>query len=89
MSEYYQYLKSDIYKLRHSWFLGIHLLFPVLGAALMLFYSRLSSGSELNKLAAFAQIIAIAYPFVISVVCQIIAEQELQAGHFQNMEIGV
>ena len=85
MNEYYQYLKSDIYKLRHSWFLGIHLLFPVFGAVLMLFYSRLSSGSELNKLAAFAQIIAIAYPFVISVVCQIIAEQELQAGHSQNI----
>ena len=46
MSEYYQYLKSDIYKLRHSWFLGVHLLFPVFGAVLMLFYSRLSSGSR-------------------------------------------
>ena len=46
MSEYYQYLKSDIYKLKHSWFLGIHLLFPVLGAVLMLFYSRLSSGNN-------------------------------------------
>ena len=85
MSEYYRYLKSDIYKLRHSWLLGIHLLFPVFGAALMLLYSHLSSVSELNKLAAFAQITAIAYPFVISVVCQIVAEQELQAGHFQNI----
>ena len=85
MSEYYRYLKSDIYKLRHSWFMGIHLLFPVFGAALMLLYSHLSSVSELNKLAAFAQITAIAYPFVISVVCQIVAEQELQAGHSQNI----
>ncbi len=85
MSEYYRYLKSDIYKLRHSWFLGIHLLFPVFGAVLMLFYSHLSSGSELNKLAAFAQITAIAYPFAISVVCLIVAEQESQAGHSQNI----
>lgn len=85
MDEYCRYLKSDIYKLRHSWFFVVHLLFPILGAALMLIYSRLSSGSERNKLAAFTQIIAIAFPFVISVVCQIAADQELQAGHFQNM----
>lgn len=85
MSEYCRYLKSDIYKLRHSWFFMIHLLFPILGAALMLLYSHFSSSDELNKLAAFSQIIAIAFPFVISVVCQIVAEQELQAGHFQNM----
>ena len=85
MNEYCHYLKSDVYKLRHSWFFVMHLIFPVFGAALMLIYSRLSSSSELNKLAAFTQIIAIAFPFVISVVCQIVAEQELQAGHFQNM----
>ena len=85
MNEYCRYLKSDIYKLRHSWYFAIHLLFPVLGAVLMLLYARFSSSSELNKLAAFAQIIAIAFPFVISIVCQIVAEQELQAGHFQNM----
>lgn len=85
MNEYCRYLKSDMYKLWHSWFLGVHLLFPFLGAALMLLYSHLSSDSELNELAAFTQMIAIAFPFVISIVCQIVAEQELQAGHFQNM----
>lgn len=85
MDEYFRYLKSDIYKLRHSWFFWVHLLFPVFGAVLMLFYSHLSSGSELNKLAAFTQIIAIAFPFVVSIVCQIVAEQELQAGCFQNI----
>lgn len=85
MDEYCRYLKSDIYKLRHSWFFWVHLLFPVFGVVLMLLYSHLSSSSELNKLAAFTQIIAVAFPFVISIVCQIVAEQELQAGHFYNM----
>ena len=85
MTEYCRYLKSDIYKLYRSWFFAVHLLFPVLGAVLMLLYSHFSSSNELNKLAAFVQIIAIAFPFVISIVCQIVAEQELQAGHFQNM----
>lgn len=85
MNEYCRYLKSDIYKLRHSWYFTIHLLFPILGAVLMLLYSHFSSSNELNKLAAFVQIIAMAFPFVISIVCQIVAEQELQEGHFQNM----
>lgn len=85
MNEYLRYLKSDMYKLWHSWFFWVHLLFPFLGAALMLLYSYLSSSSELDELAAFTQIIAIAFPFVISIVCQIVAEQELQAGSFQNM----
>ncbi len=85
MSDYCRYLKSDIYKLRHSWFFLIHLLFPILGAALMLAYSHLSSGSELSKLDVFTQIIAIAFPFVISLVCQVTADQEYRAGHFQNM----
>jgi len=85
MDEYCRYLKSDIYKLWHSWFFWVHLLFPVFGAVLMLLYSYLSSSSELNKLAAFTQIIAIAFPFVVSIVCQIVAEQEVQAGCFQNM----
>lgn len=85
MNEYCQYLKSDIYKLQHSWFFSVQLFFPVLGAALMLFYSHLSSSSELNKLETFTQIIAIAFPFVVSIVCQIVAEQEVQAGRFQNM----
>lgn len=85
MNEYCRYLKSDIYKLRHSWYFTIHLLFPVSGAALMLLYSHFSSGNELNKLAAFVQTMAAAFPFAISIVCQIVAEQELQAGHFQNM----
>lgn len=85
MGEYCRYLKSDIYKLWHSWFFWIHLLFPVFGAVLMLLYSHLSSSSELNKLAAFTQIIAIAFPFVVSIVCQIVAEQEVQAGRVQNM----
>ena len=85
MNDYCRYLRSDIYKLRHSLFFWVHLLFPVLGAALMLIYSHLSSGSELNKLAAFTQVVAIAFPFVVSVVCQIVSEQESQAGRFQNM----
>lgn len=85
MIEYIHYLKSDIYKLRHSWFFPLHILFPICGTLLMLMYAKLSGSSDLNKLAAFSQVIAVAYPFVIAIVCQIISEQEMRAGYFQNM----
>src|SRR5699024_53157 len=85
MTEYYRYLKSEFYKLRHSWFFLIHLLFPISGAVLMLIYAKISGSSAINKLMAFAQIFALACPFTISVACQIAVDQEMHAGYFQNM----
>lgn len=85
MTEYFRYLKSDLYKLRRCAFFPAHLLFSICGAALMLVYAGMSGSSDSNKLAAFAQIHAIAHPFVISIVCQIAADQEMRAGHFQNL----
>ena len=85
MTEYFRCLKSDFYKLRHCAFFPVHLLFSLCGAALMLVYAGISVSSDSNKVAAFAQIHAMAYPFVISIVCQIAADQEMRAGHFQNL----
>lgn len=85
MKEYIRYLKSDFYKLRYSWLYPIHVLFPVCGAGLTLTYAKISTSSNFNKMAAFVQIISIAYPFVISIVCQIVADQEMQAGNCQNL----
>lgn len=85
MIEYYRYLKSEFYKLRHSGFFLVHLLFPICGVALMMCYAQISGSSEINKLVAFTQVFAIAYPFAISVACQIVADQEMRAGHFQNI----
>lgn len=85
MGEYFRYLKSDFYKLRHSIFFWLHLIITFLGACMMLIYSKVANSNEINKLAAFCQIIAIAFPFVIAIVCQTVAEQELCAGNLQNM----
>jgi len=85
MIEYYRYLKSEFYKLRHSGFFLVHLLFTICGVALMMCYSQISGSDEVNKLMAFVQVFAIAYPFAISIVCQIVSDQEMHAGHFQNI----
>lgn len=85
MIEIIQYLKSDLYKLKHSHFIRVHILFPILGMGLMILYSLLTHVSIENKVLAFFQIYAMAYPFVISIVCTIIFEQETLAGNCQNI----
>lgn len=85
MIELYRYLKSDFYKLRNSSFFWVHILFPVFGAILVLLYAAFAPVNDINKIAVFFQLFAIAYPFVISIVCEIITGQENRAGHYQNI----
>lgn len=85
MIESVQYIKSDLYKLKHSALFWLHLILPICGTSLMLLYSMLTHISIENKVAAFFQIFAIAYPFVIGIVCSIISEQEILAGNCQNI----
>lgn len=85
MIELWYYVKSDFFKLRNSLFFGAHILFPISGVALVLLYAVFAAVSDINKIAVFFQLFAIAYPFVISIVCEIAAEQEIRAGHCQNI----
>lgn len=85
MNELYNYVKSDVYKLRNSPFFWVHTLFPVFGAVLVILYAAFAAVSDIHKIAVFFQIFAIAYPFVISIVCEITAGQEIRAGHCQNI----
>lgn len=85
MGNYTRYLKSDLYKLHHSCFFALHIIFAICGAAMMLLYAAISKSDDINKLAAFFQIIAVAFPFAIGIVCYVVAEQEAKAGHFQNI----
>lgn len=85
MIELWYYVKSDFFKLRNSSFFWAHILFPISGVALVLLYAVFAAVSDINKIAVFFQIFAIAYPFVISIVCEITAGQEIRAGHCQNI----
>ena len=59
MIELYHYLKSDFYKLRNSSFFWVHVLFPFLGAALVLLYAKFAAVNDINKTAEFYQHLAI------------------------------
>ena len=85
MVEQFRYIKSDFYKLWHSPFIMLHLVFSICGAGSVIIYALFSKSNEINKLAAFFQILAMTFPFAIGIVCQIVAEQEAKAGNFQNI----
>ena len=85
MANYICYLKSDLYKLRHSCFFFLHVIFAICEAAMMLLYACVSQSGDINKLAAYFQIMAVAFSFTIGIVCYVAAEQEVKAGHFQNI----
>ncbi len=85
MIELLRYIKCDLYKLRRSAFFWLHTLFPICGTALVLLYASFADVSSISKIATFFQLYAIAYPFVISVVCTVVAEQEIKAGYCQNI----
>lgn len=85
MIEIFRYMKSDLYKLRHSSFFQLHIIFPICGTVLVLLYSSLAAISVENKIAAFFQILALAYPFVISLICNMVSEQEISTGNCQNI----
>lgn len=85
MTSYWRYVRSDLYKLRHSSFFALHLAIPIIGAALALLFAAFSTSDAPNKLAAFCQFIGMAFPFAISMACHIMVEQEARAGRFQNI----
>lgn len=85
MIELLRYMKCDLYKLRRSAFFWLHTLFPICGTALVLLYASFADVSSISIIATFFQLYAIAYPFVISVVCTVVAEQEIKAGYCQNI----
>ena len=85
MIELLRYIKCDLYKLRRSAFFWLHTLFPICGVALVLLYASFAEVSNTSKIATFFQLFAIAYPFVISIVCTVVAEQEMVAGYCQNI----
>lgn len=63
--------------------LAVHLLFPVLGAAVFAGYFRISGWDKLTDIAAFLETAAIAHPFLIGIISGIAVQMENTAGHFQ------
>ncbi|WP_150272857.1 lantibiotic immunity ABC transporter MutG family permease subunit [Paenibacillus tepidiphilus] len=78
-------LRADLLKTRRTPFLLLHLLAPLLAAAVFLAYYSYSPWSAADKVQAYLQVLGCALPTLIALVCSMTAEQEALAGHFQGM----
>lgn len=85
MPSYWRYMRSDLYKLHHSGFFVLHLVLPLVGAAVTLLFAGISHSDAPAKWAAFCQFMALAFPFMIAIACHVLVEPEAKAGRFQHI----
>ncbi|QDY82718.1 lantibiotic immunity ABC transporter MutG family permease subunit [Paenibacillus polymyxa] len=85
MISFFRYLKSDVLKLRRQPLLLVQLLVPLLGIAIFLAYYSFTPYSPISKVEGYLQILAVALPTMIGIVCSIAVEQESVAGNFQQL----
>ncbi len=83
MRELFGCIRAELVKMRHTFLYPLHLALPVLGSALFLLYYRVSGWSEEAQISGYAQVIGIALPFAVSIVCAGNVELE-EKNHFQT-----
>lgn len=76
---------SEYLKVQRSWLLGIHIIMPVLGIIIFLWYFSISGWDEWGKISGYLQTVSIICPTMAGIVCALSAEQEKQASHMQNL----
>lgn len=75
-------VRSEILKMKHTFLFPFHVAIPLLGSTIFLMYYRFAGWSEINQISGYMEIIGVALPFVVSIVCAgNIALEEQQ--HFQ------
>lgn len=86
MKSLYNCVKSDVYKLRHTPVIWLHILIPVLGALAFLgyyiLYRRLPDKTKIQMMVEFTVMV---YPILIGVISGLVILQEEKAGHFTVM----
>ncbi|MEK5504722.1 lantibiotic immunity ABC transporter MutG family permease subunit [Paenibacillus sp. FSL P4-0113] len=85
MISFFRNLKSDVLKLRRQPLLLVQLLVPILGIAIFLAYYSFTPYSPISKVDGYLQVLAVALPTMIGIVCSITADQESAAGNFQQL----
>lgn len=83
MCEIKRMMQAELLKLRHSFLISLHLLVPIAGSLIFLLYYRISNWNEMAQISGFFEVMGIAYPFVISIVCAKAVELE-EDNHFQT-----
>lgn len=69
MKELFQGIKAELVKMRHTFLYPLHLTLPVLGSVIFLLYYRAAGGGAAAQISGYAEVIGIALPFAVSIVC--------------------
>lgn len=78
-------IRSDFMKMRHTSFYYLHICLPIIGVTIFLAYYSFSPWNTASKVSSYLQILAIAFPVIIGVVCEMVIEKEAEAGKFKEM----
>lgn len=82
----YSSVRSELMKLKHTSFWAIHIVIPILGAALFIFYFLLYDSVDSDKrLKLIMELIAMSFPLLISIIAGLNLLQEEKASYFQNV----
>lgn len=77
-------ISADLKKTKHTSLLWMHVFIPLIGAAAMVLYdSSAHSTYNISRAASYLQLLAMAFPLLIGVICSMSMDQESQAGNFQ------
>lgn len=77
---------ADLIKLRHTPHWAIHVVVPLLGSIMVIFYFVHYSGvEEYKKIKLIMELTATVFPLLISIIIGINVSQEEKATHFQNL----
>lgn len=82
---FYTNLKSDLYKAVHTPLWLIHVVIPVIGIALFVWYYSFSQWDEMNKLSGYIETLSVTFPVLIGIITSVLAEAEQKAGEFQSV----
>lgn len=78
-------LRADFLKMKSTIFFWIHVAMPMIGIVLFLSYYSFSKIDSITKVPGYIQVLSIAFPLLISVVCSFVVEQESLAGNFTEL----
>lgn len=85
MREFARQLRSDRYRMRHSFLFSAHLLIPAAGIILYLLYMMIHKSDGWDHFTTYVTLVAMAYPAVTGVVTAMFTDRESRAGRMQNM----
>lgn len=85
MSDFIHCLQADFIKIKRRPVLWVHLLVPILGTSVLLLIFAFSKQSPGSDALSCLGIIALSFPTLIAIVCSMIADQEAEAGNYQQL----